>query len=184
MDTLSTIFIGLGLSMDALAVSITSGASIKGLRVQHALKIALSFGLFQAIMPLIGWLAGLSLRNLISDIDHWIAFGLLTLIGFKMIYESFKLEAAEKKGNPLDGYVLLLLSIATSIDALAVGISFALLKITIASTVAIIGGITFCLCFAGTFVGNKVGHFFENKLEIAGGLVLVGMGIKILIEHL
>jgi putative Mn2+ efflux pump MntP len=184
MDIITIIAIAFGLAMDAFAVSITSGITINRLKINHALKIALFFGLFQAIMPLVGWLAGLSLRGFIAEIDHWIAFGLLSFIGCKMIYESIAVQSSEKQINPLNIYVLLMLSVATSIDALAVGVSFAFLKISIVTPVMVIGTITFVLSFLGVFVGNRIGHFFENKIEIAGGLVLIGIGVKILIEHL
>jgi len=170
--------------MDAFAVSITSGLTIKHLRINNALKIAIFFGSFQAVMPVIGWLAGLSLRDFIADVDHWIAFGLLSFIGCKMIYESIKIKSSEKEINPLNVYVLLMLSIATSIDALAIGVSFAFLKISIATPIIVIGAVTFLLSFLGVFVGNRFGHFFESKIEIVGGFILIGIGIKILIEHL
>lgn len=182
-DILSTILIGLGLSMDAFAVSIASGVAIKDLKISHAFRIALFFGGFQAIMPVFGWLSGLSLRDYIASFDHWVAFGLLFAIGAKMIYESFKLEEKENGKNPLNLYVLLILAIATSIDALAVGLSFAFLKVAIVAPVLIIGAITFVTSFCGVFIGDKMGHFFEKKIEIAGGLILIGIGIKIVIEH-
>lgn len=178
------LFIAFGLAMDALAVSITSGISIRRERFNQALKIALFFGSFQAFMPFIGWLTGLRLRDLISGVDHWIAFGLLALIGGKMIYESVRVKASEKEPKPLSLLLLLALSVATSIDALAVGVSFAFLEISIATPVLVIGTVTFLLSFVGVFAGNKVGHFFENKIEIIGGLILISIGIKILIEHL
>ena len=184
MDIITIIAIAFGLAMDAFAVSITSGITIKRLEINHALRIALFFGLFQAIMPIVGWLAGLSLRGFIAEIDHWIAFGLLSFIGCKMIYESITVQSNEKQINPLNIYVLLMLSVATSIDALAVGVSFAFLKISILTPVIVIGTITFLLSFFGVFVGNRIGHFFENKIEIAGGLILIGIGAKILLEHL
>ena len=170
--------------MDAFAVSITSGITIKRLHINHALKIALFFGLFQAFMPIIGWLAGLSLRDYISAVDHWIAFGLLSFIGCKMIYESITVQSSKKEINPLNVYVLLVLSIATSIDALAVGISFAFLKVSIVTPVIIIGTVTFLLSYLGVYIGDRIGHFFENKIEIAGGILLIGIGIKILVEGL
>jgi putative Mn2+ efflux pump MntP len=135
-------------------------------------------------MPLIGWLAGLSLRDFIAGVDHWVAFGLLGLIGGKMIYGATKIGTHEKETNPLSLFVLLILSVATSIDALAVGLSFAFLKISIATPIIVIGFVTFLLSFLGVLVGNRLGHFFEKKMEIVGGLVLIGIGIKILIEHL
>ena len=184
MDIISIVIIAVGLAMDAFAVSITSGITIKRLHINHALKIALFFGLFQAFMPIIGWLAGLSLRDYISAIDHWIAFGLLSFIGCKMIYESITVQSSKKEINPLNVYVLLVLSIATSIDALAVGISFAFLKVSIVTPVIIIGTVTFLLSYLGVYIGDRIGHFFENKIEIAGGILLIGIGIKILVEGL
>jgi len=184
MDIISIIFIAFGLAMDAFAVSITSGLTIKQLRINDALKIAIFFGSFQAIMPLIGWSAGLSFRDFISGIDHWIAFGLLSLIGCKMIYESSKMEVNSKKIDPLNVYVLLMLSIATSIDALAVGLSLSFLNVSIALPAIIIGVVTFLLSIFGVYLGNRFGHYFERKIEIIGGLILIGIGIRILINHL
>ena len=184
MDIISIVIIAIGLAMDAFAVSITSGITIKRLHINHALKIALFFGLFQAIMPIVGWLAGLSLRDYISAVDHWIAFGLLSSIGCKMIYESITVQSSEKEIDPLNVYVLLVLSVATSIDALAVGVSFAFLKVAIVTPVIIIGTVTFLLSYLGVYIGDRIGHFFENKIEIAGGLLLIGIGIKILVEGL
>jgi putative Mn2+ efflux pump MntP len=184
MDLITITFIAFGLAMDSFAVSITSGITIRYLRIGNALKIAIFFGSFQAVMPLIGWLAGLSLRDFISGVDHWIAFGLLSLVGCKMIYESFKVESSEKAMNPLNVYVLLMLSVATSIDALAVGVSFAFLKVSIVTPIIVIGIVTFVLSLLGVFVGDRFGRFFEKKIEIVGGLILIGIGIKILVEHL
>jgi putative Mn2+ efflux pump MntP len=184
MDVIAIIGIAFGLAMDAFAVAISSGITLKDLRITNALKIALFFGSFQAVMPLLGWLAGLGARDFISGIDHWIAFGLLSLIGCKMIYESRKDHSREKDLNPLNTHVLVILSIATSIDALAIGVSFAFLNITIAAPILVIGLVTFTLSFFGVFVGSMSGHFFEHKIEIIGGLILIGIGIKILIEHL
>jgi len=184
MDIFTIILIAFGLSMDALAVSVTSGITIKRLKVNNALRIALFFGGFQAFMPIIGWLAGLSLLDFISGVDHWVAFGLLAFIGCKMIYESVKMKSGREESNPLSLYVLLVLSVATSIDALAVGLSFAFLQISIATPVIVIGTVTFLLSLLGVFAGNRFGHFFENKIEIVGGFILIGIGIKILMEHL
>lgn len=131
-----------------------------------------------------GWLAGSSLKDFIAGSDHWIAFGLLSLVGCKMIYESIKLESSKKETNPLNVHVLLILSVATSIDALVVGVSFALQKIFIVVSIIVIGTVTFLLSFLGIFAGNKFGHLFKNKIEIVGGLILISIGIKILIEHL
>ncbi len=184
MDTLTLLLIAFGLSMDAFAVSISNGMTIRQQRTNHAIRIGLFFGFFQALMPLLGWSAGLSLRDLISGVDHWIAFGLLSLIGCKMIYESMKMDGQKKEVPTLSLPMLLMLSIATSIDALAVGISFALLNISIVTPIIVIGTVTFILSFLGVLIGNKAGHFFERNIEVIGGLILIGIGIKILIEHL
>ena len=184
MDIITLFLIACGLAMDAFAVSVASGFTIKSLRIKNALTIAFFFGSFQTTMPVIGWLAGHNLREFISEIDHWIAFGLLCLIGLKMIYESSKLDQGNNNRNPLNLMVLLMLSIATSIDALAVGLSLSLLNVLIVTPALVIVIITFLLSFLGVYIGNRFGHFFEKKIEFAGGLILIGIGIKILIEHL
>ncbi len=184
MHPVTVTFLAFGLAMDAFAVSISSGITIRNPRVEHALKIAVFFGAFQAVMPVVGWLAGLGLRELIAQVDHWIAFGLLSLIGCKMIYESTKARSEKKLLNPLNLGVLLLLSVATSIDALAAGVSLAFLKTSIVLPVIIIGIVTFVLSYLGVFVGDRSGHLLENKAGFVGGLVLIGIGSKILIEHL
>jgi putative Mn2+ efflux pump MntP len=185
MNIVTVLLIAFGLAMDAFSVSITSGITIKKVRFANALKIGSAFGLFQFIMPLIGWLVGSSLKSLISGIDHWIAFGLLAFIGFKMIYESTSESTSKKKIDPLHNTTLLLLAITTSIDALAVGVSFSFLDTNITIPAVIIGVVTFILSFFGVFVGNGLRHFFEKaKTEVIGGLILIGIGVKILIEHL
>lgn len=184
MEIFNIIIIAFGLAMDAFAVSITSGLSIKNLKIKHAFLIAVFFGMFQAFMPIIGWFAGLGLREFIESVDHWVAFILLSVIGCKMIYESIKIESIERRTNPLNIYILLMLSIATSIDALAVGISFSILMISIITPIIIIGVVTFLLSFFGVYIGNKKGHFFEGKIEILGGIILIFIGLKILIEHI
>jgi putative Mn2+ efflux pump MntP len=181
---ITIIVIALGLAMDAFAVSIVSGAAYKQLKIKHALRIALFFGGFQAIMPLIGYLAGLSIKTYIISYDHWVAFGLLSAVGGKMIYESFKIKTAEENLNPSNILILLVLSVATSIDALAIGITLSFLRVSLAAAVSIIGLVTFVLSYLGVFIGKRFGHFFENKIEAIGGLILIGLGLKILIEHL
>ena len=146
--------------------------------------MAFFFGGFQALMPLIGSLAGISVKEYVADYDHWIAFALLSAVGAKMIYESFKITPAEENFNPENILVLLVLSVATSIDALAVGITLSFLQVSIAIAVIIIGLVTFVLSYLGVLIGRKFGHFFENKIEALGGLVLIGLGAKILFEHL
>jgi putative Mn2+ efflux pump MntP len=184
MTHFTIVLLALALAMDAFAVSIASGIAIKDLRIKHSLIIASWFGIFQAIMPLLGWLGGIKLQRFICEIDHWIVFGLLFIIGCKMIYEAFKIEEVEKKTNPMDVAVLFSLSIATSIDAFAAGISFALLNIGVVEPVIVIGLITFIMSFTGVWIGDRGAHFFEKKMEIAAGLVLIGIGIKVLIGHL
>jgi len=178
------LFIAIGLSMDAFAVSVVTGSVYRDLKVRHALRMALFFGGFQAAMPIIGFLAGLSLRRYIAAYDHWIAFGLLAAVGGKMIYESLKIESAEKNLDPSNLLVLLALAVATSIDALAIGISLSMLTAGIVGSAAIIGAVTFVLSYAGIEIGKRFGHFFESKIEILGGLILIAIGVKILIEHL
>ena len=184
MDAATTVLLSLGLAADAFAVAVSSGLAIKHMKVNKALKIALFFGFFQALMPVIGWSIGLSFSFLITPIDHWIAFGLLSFIGGRMIYESLQSEECEKNFNPLDTGTLITLSVATSIDALAVGIGFAVLKDSIALAVTAIGFITFFLAFAGVFIGHKCGNLFANKIEILGGAILIFIGSRILFLHL
>ena len=183
MNLLSILCIAVGLAMDAFAVSITCGLTLKKLKVKHAFTIALSFGFFQGVMPIIGWLAGVGFRNFISNIDHWIAFGLLAVIGGKMIYESFKLESSVKN-RELSWTLLLFLSIATSIDAFAIGLSFSFLKVEIITPSCIIGVVTFILSIAGVVIGKRVGPLFGKKIEAFGGIILILIGIKILLTHL
>ncbi len=184
MGLITIIIIALGLAMDAFAVSIVSGSAYKQLKIKHAFRIAVFFGGFQAFMPLIGSLAGLSVKEYIANYDHWIAFGLLSAVGAKMIYESFKIAPANENFNPSNIFVLLVLSFATSIDALAIGITISLLPVSIATAVIIIGLVTFLLSYLGVFIGKKFGHFFENKIEALGGLILIALGVKIFFEHL
>ncbi|MBI4811307.1 MAG: manganese efflux pump [Ignavibacteriales bacterium] len=184
MDTFTIIIIALGLSMDAVAVAIGMGLSIDTLRIRHGLLIGLFFGIFQATMPIIGWAAGRSLHEYITGVDHWIVFGLLVIIGIKMIYESLQTKTINNEIKILNMYMLFMLSIATSIDALAVGISFALLNGTIITPIIIIGTVTFVLSFLGVGLGKHAGSLLPKGIEIAGGVILIGIGTKILIEHL
>lgn len=183
MQLITMGLIAVGLAADAFAVSLSSGFKIKHIKLNKALKIALFFGGFQALMPLLGWWLGLSFRELIESFDHWIAFFILAFIGGKMIYES-RDNDEEKPFNPLDLYTLIVLSIATSIDAFATGIGFAVLKTSILFAITTIGGITFGLSLIGVFMGHWCGTIFQSKAELIGGLVLVAIGSKILIEHL
>ena len=189
MDNITEIItisgIAVGLAMDAFAVSVASGSIFKELHIRHALRMAFFFGAFQAVMPLLGYAAGNTFAEHITNYDHWIAFGLLVLIGGKMIYEAFKIEEVEKKPqDPSSLVILLALSIATSIDALAVGVTLSLVTRHIYTAVILIGVITFALSYVGYEIGKKMGHFFENKIEILGGLILIAIGIKILASHM
>jgi len=182
-NLLSIVLIAVALSMDALAVSITCGIAIHRLKLRHALLIALWFGGFQALMPLFGWWSGRQARGLIQAFDHWVAFGLLSFIGMKMILDARR-PHAENPANPLRLTTLFFLAVSTSIDALAIGITLSLLEISILLPVVLIGTVAFGFSLAGTYIGNIFGHLFEKKLEIAGGLVLIAIGVKILLEHL
>ncbi len=187
MKSFEIFLIALGLAMDAFAVSIASGATMKRLEIRSALKMGLFFGGFQTFMPVIGWFAGIGMRNFIAGWDHWLAFGLLALVGGKMVYEALWMKEeseAEGKACPFDTGVLLVLALATSIDALAVGITFSVLSVSIILPVIAIGFVTFIMSVAGVRLGVKCGHLFENKIEIFGGLILIGIGVKILLEHL
>ena len=183
MDLPTLLMIAVGLAMDAFAVSICSGLVIERLRLRDAVRIAFSFGAFQALMPVFGWLAGLAVSDVIQKFDHWAAFGLLALIGSKMIYEANRGGHKPCRSDPRKLVVLLALSVATSIDALAVGVTFAFLDVSIAVSAAVIGVVTFLLSLAGVYIGRRTGHRFERKAETAGGLILIAIGAKILIKH-
>jgi len=176
--------LAVGLSMDALAISIVSGSVCKHLNVKHALRIGAFFGGFQAFMPLVGALAGLTMRQYIADYDHWAAFAILCAVGGKMLYESAKIKSEKTGLDVANVFVLLVLSIATSIDALAVGITLPFLKVPLGIAAAIIGSVTFTLSYLGVFIGKKFGHLFESRIEAIGGLILIGLGIKIVLEHI
>jgi len=183
MDVTTILLISLGLAMDAFAVSMANGMTFRNRRVLTGLTLAGSFGAFQAFMPVLGWLAGLSIIELIAGFDHWLAFGLLIFIGGRMIYAA-KTASGKDKEAKLTISTLMLLSVATSIDALAVGLSFSLLRVSITVPVIVIGAVTFVLSLAGFNFGNKLGKFFSRKVKAIGGIVLIGIGIKILAEHL
>ena len=175
--------IAVSLSMDAFAVSVCKGLSVERPRLRHCLTCGGWFGAFQALMPLIGWLLGVRFQGMIVSVDHWIAFVLLGLIGFNMVRESRGGEAEELDAS-FSPRAMLPLAVATSIDALAVGVTFAFLQVdNIFLAVAFIGVITFVLSAAGVKVGAAFGVRFKSRAELAGGLILIGMGVKILIEH-
>ena len=184
MGIVRLILIALGLSMDAFAVAVCKGLSMRRMNWRHALVIGLFFGGFQAVMPLIGWGLGRQFDRLIMAYDHWIAFTLLVFIGAKMIYEALKpSEDGAACGEKLDLRELLMLSVATSVDALAVGISLAFLRIDIVPSVLLIGVTTFLLSVLGVRIGSRLGGAFTQKAEIAGGIILILMGVWALVEN-
>ncbi len=182
MDLISIIFLAIGLAMDAFSVSITRGLTLKS-NIKYAIIIALFFGGFQAIMPVLGWLSGMKLQIIVSTLAPWIAFLILGIIGIKMIYEGVY-PNKEDDFNNFSIKELFILSIATSIDAFAVGITFAILNTPIITPIVIIGIVTFILSFIGFYIGKNLGHLFENKIEIFGGLILIAIGLKILLENI
>ncbi len=175
--------IAVGLSMDAFAVSVCKGLSIKELNMRHAVTVGLYFGGFQALMPLIGYLLGVRFQGFINAYDHWIAFILLVIIGANMIKEA-RDPNADRCDDSLAFRDMILLAVATSIDALAVGVTFAFLKVRIVPAILFIGTVTFILSTFGVRIGHTFGIRYKSKAEIAGGLILIGIGVKILIEHL
>ena len=201
MSFLSIFMMWIGLSMDAFAVALAKGMNLRKNLTKNAMKIAIFFGVFQGVMPLIGWWAGRYFESYIKSFDHWIAFILLGIIGGKMIYESVKGENEDdikcdeikeevsvdtniEENEELNNKNLIILAIATSIDALAVGVSFAFLSVNIAPAITIIGLITFTLCIIAVLIGKKIGGLLQKYAEIIGGVILILIGTKILIEHL
>ena len=187
MGLIELILLAIGLSMDAFAVAVCKGLNMRKVNYKQTLLIALFFGGFQAIMPLIGWVLGKQFEQYITSVDHWIAFGLLVIIGGKMVWEVFKGDEEEETCAcvvKFDLKELFVLAIATSIDALAVGITFAFLQVTIWMPISLIGVITFGLSIVGVMIGNKFGEKYKSKAELAGGIILILIGFKILFEHL
>ena len=183
MELFEIIAIGIGLAMDAFAVSICKGLSMKKIDWKKAIIIALYFGIFQALMPILGYFLGSTFSSFVQSVDHWIAFILLAIIGGNMIKDSTD-DEVEKRNDKVDVKTMLLLAIATSIDALAVGVTFAFFEVNLLLSISIIGIITFVLSFLGVIIGNKFGDKFQNRAELAGGIVLIIIGLKILLEHL
>lgn len=187
MGFVELFLIAIGLSMDAFAVSICKGLCMKRLNMRQAVIIGLFFGVFQAVMPLLGWFLGKQFESFITPIDHWIAFFLLAFIGAKMLFDAFH-DDGEELSCPVDQTInyreLVMLAIATSIDALAVGITFAFLQVSIIPAVTLIGVTTFVLSVLGVVIGHTVGSRYEKVASIVGGVVLILIGLKILLEHL
>ncbi|HET6494714.1 MAG TPA: manganese efflux pump MntP family protein [Thermoleophilia bacterium] len=185
MAPLTLIGIAIGLAMDAFAVAIGAGLTLGHVDARQTFRLAWHFGLFQAFMPILGWLAGLTVASWIAPIDHWIAFGLLAVIGGKMIYEALRHGDEERsRADPTKGWSLVLLSIATSIDALAVGLSLALLDVPIWYPAIVIGLVAGGFTAVGLHLGKRFGALLGRRMEIVGGVILIGIGLRILIEHL
>lgn len=186
MSFLELFLIAVGLSADAFSVSVCKGLNMRKLNLKHAYVIALFFGVFQAVMPLLGYLLGTGFSEYIEKYDHWIAFVLLAFIGGKMALEAIREKdgESEEKTDTLSIGELTILAVATSIDALAVGITFAFLKVNILPSVLLIGVTTFALSLGGVLLGNRFGAKYKSKAEIAGGVILILIGLKILLEHL
>jgi putative Mn2+ efflux pump MntP len=178
--------IAVALAMDCFAVTLGMACGSRGLTLKQAVRMAAYFGGFQFVMPVIGWFAGDRLLRIIEHFDHWVAFGLLALIGGRMIWESFEMSEEDKACRPdqTQGKRLLILALATSIDALAVGLSLGVVRTGILFPAAIIGGTSFVLTVAGAKLGPVVGRLVGKRAELAGGLILIGIGVKILVEHL
>lgn len=183
MGLIELFLIAVGLSMDAFAVSVCKGLAMPKCTFKKAAIVGLWFGGFQALMPAIGYILGAQFQEAIASIDHWIAFVLLALIGGNMIHEALDNDEEEADAS-LDVKTMFLLAVATSIDALAIGITFAFLKVNIIPAVCFIGIVTFIISFAGVKIGNIFGTRYKNKAEIVGGIILILLGLKILLEHL
>ena len=183
MGIIELIFLSIGLSMDAFAVAVCKGLSMKKMSWKKGLIIGAYFGFFQAFMPFIGYLLGINCQEKIQSVDHWIAFILLGVIGFNMLKEAFEKEN-ENTNSSIKFKDMLILAISTSIDALAVGITFAFLKVNVLLAISLIGIITFAISVFGVKIGNVFGCKYEKKAEFVGGLILILLGIKILLEHL
>lgn len=183
MSIIEIILLSIGLAMDAFAVAICKGLSMKKMNWKNAIIIALYFGVFQALMPVLGYFLGTTFENLVTSIDHWLAFILLVAIGGNMIKEAFSKDE-EGKDDRVDFKTMIVLAVATSIDALAIGITFAFLNVNIMLSVSCIGIITFAISLIGVKIGNRFGDKFQNKAELLGGIILIILGLKILLEHL
>ena len=184
-DFLSVLLIALGLSADCFAVALSGGIS----KVNHSwarrLRVSFSFGLFQALMPVLGWLAGRTVVELIADYDHWVAFGLLAIVSSRMLWESFRSEhIQDKEVDITKGFLLITLSVATSIDALAIGLSFAFLKVNIAMASLTIGAVAFLVTTIGFVVGKRASKIIGKRAEAIGGIILLAIALRILLSHI
>jgi manganese efflux pump family protein len=185
MDWLSLLTLACALAMDAFAVAIVTGLTLDPLTKRHVFRLAFHFGLFQALMPILGWAAGKAVYRYISEYDHWVAFVLLAFVGGRMLWGAIhKEENAKLKSDPTSGWALVILSIATSIDALAVGLSLAMVGATIIVPSIIIGIVAAAFTIMGMLLGRKIGSRWGKRVEVLGGLILLAIGLKILVEHL
>ncbi|NVO10628.1 MAG: manganese efflux pump [Bacteroidales bacterium] len=182
MGLITLFLLAIGLCFDTFAVSVSSGLIRKEIVFWQAARIAFFLATFQAVMPVLGWLGGITIRNWIEPFDHWVALGILTILGVKMLLESQK-SSDDKNIDPLDIKVIISMALATSIDAFAVGISFAIIEVNMLLAVIIIGLVTFIASMLGILFGKKTGSRFGQKMEIIGGIILIAIGIKIVIEH-
>jgi putative Mn2+ efflux pump MntP len=183
MGIITILLLAIGLSFDTFAVSVSSGLILRKINFFNAMKIAFVLAFFQGLMPLLGWLIGSGVKKYMMAYDHWIAFMLLSVLGIKMIYESFREDKDRIPTNPMRLSVMVSMAVATSIDALIVGLSFAFFEINIFLTVFLIGSVTFIASMLGILFGKKAGAQLGQKMEIAGGIILIAIGLKILIEH-
>ena len=183
MDWITIIGIALALAMDAFAVALATGAVVNPLTGRHLFRLGFHFGLFQALMPIAGWLVGMAVQKWIAAYDHWIAFGLLAVVGGRMIVEAFDEEKDKAASDPTRGLTMVMLSVATSIDALAVGLSLAMLDVSVWLPAAVIGVVAGVLTVCGMLLGRRLGDNWGRRVEICGGLVLCVIGVKILLEH-
>ncbi len=182
MDLITLFLLSIGLCFDTFAVSVSSGLLRKEIVFWQAVRIAFFLAIFQATMPVLGWLGGITIKDWMESFDHWVALGILSILGIKMLVESFKKDE-EKNINPLDIKVIISMALATSIDAFAVGISFAIIEVNMLLAFIIIGSVTFITSMLGILFGKKTGSHFGQKMEIIGGIILIAIGIKIVLEH-
>ena len=185
LDILSIVLIAFSLSADCFAVALCGSISMKRVSVSQVLRMSLSFGVFQTVMQTAGWFAGITVVRFIEDYDHWVAFGLLAFVGGRMIWEAFHGEDEAAEGTDITrGFALIALSVATSIDSLAVGLSYAFVGVNIAFPAVMAGVVSFLITITGFLLGRKLGEIFGKRAEFVGGLVLIAIGIRILVEHL
>jgi len=184
LDALSIVLIAIGLAMDAFSVAAVAGFLLKAFSIRQAFRLSFHFGLFQFLMPIAGWMAGSTVASLIANYDHWVAFGLLAIVGSKMILEGTRTKAETYRSDPTKGITLLVFSIATSIDALAVGLTFAFTNVAVLYPAIVIGAIAALFTLLGLHLGSKSSRFFGKHAEIIGGAILIFIGLRILITHI